>query len=107
MAKLKLLLDKSLDEDETFIIHYKNLMSKIEEKTDEGKTSYYQEIKSKNYQNVDVQNTYSDIVSSICNSMSKRFASLEDSVFLKIWLSYLAPKRGHQKKIVFNLVIQK
>ena len=92
MAKLKLLLDKSLDEDETFIIHYKNLMSKIEEKTDEGKTSYYQEIKSKNYQNVDVQNTYSDIVSSISNSMCKRFASLEDSVLFKNLVKLLGTK---------------
>ena len=47
MAKLKLLLDKSLDEDETFIIHYKNLMSKIEEKTDEGKTSFIKRLNQK------------------------------------------------------------
>ena len=40
MAKLKLSLDKSLDEDETIMTHYKNLMSKIEEKTDECKTLF-------------------------------------------------------------------
>ena len=32
MAKLKLLLDKSLDEDETIMTHYKNLMSKMKKK---------------------------------------------------------------------------
>ena len=31
-AKLKLLLDKSLDEDETIMTHYKNLMSKMKKK---------------------------------------------------------------------------
>ena len=32
MAKLKLLLDRSLDEDERIMSHYKNLMSEIENK---------------------------------------------------------------------------
>ena len=48
-------------------------MSKIKEKTDKGQTYYYQEIKLKCYQNVDLQNTYFDIISSISNCMSEHF----------------------------------
>ena len=78
--------------------HYKNLMSKIEEKTDECKTYYFQEIKLKRYQNVDVQNTYSDIISSISNCMSERFVSLEDSVLSKNLFKYLDTKTWPSEK---------
>ena len=107
MAKLKLLLDKSLDQDETIMTHYKNLMSKIKKKNYKGKIYYYQEIKLRSYQNVNVQNTFSDIISSISNCMSVCFASLEDSVLFENLVKLLDLKRGHQKKIVFNLIIQK
>ena len=43
MAKLKLLLDRSLDEDERIMSHYKNLMSEIEKKSGEDKIYYYQQ----------------------------------------------------------------
>ena len=107
MAKLKLLLDKSLDEDETIMTHYKNLMSKMKKKNYKGKIYYYQEIKLRSYQNVNVQNTFSDIISRISNCMSVCFASLEDSVLFENLVELLDLKCGHQKKIVFNLVIQK
>ena len=43
MAKLKLLLYRSLDEDERIMSHYKNLMSEIEKKSGEDKIYYYQQ----------------------------------------------------------------
>ena len=43
MAKLKLLSDRSLDEDERIMSDYKNLMSEIGKKSDEGKIYYYQQ----------------------------------------------------------------
>lgn len=48
--------------------YYKSLMSKVKEKTYEGKT-YYQAIKLKCYHNVAIQNTCSDIISSLSNCM--------------------------------------
>lgn len=49
--------------------YYKSLISKVKEKTYEGKTYYYQAIKLKCYHNVAIQNTCSDIISSLSNCM--------------------------------------
>ena len=83
MAKLKLLIDESLDEESDILTFLTSFLKKVET-NDEGE-SKYQEIKLNNY-NAAVSNLsrhYNDIIVKITDSMSSRFEDLTASPVFK------------------------
>lgn len=89
MAKLKLLIDNSLESDNNKLTHYNRLRSQIEVKED-GKR-YYQNVKLKNFNSTRkaVPGYYNDCIIRITDSMEGRFHNLTESPVFKHLTSLL------------------
>ena len=89
MAKLKILIDTSLESQNNKLTHYNRILSKIEGKEDGNR--YYQNIKLKNYESTRkaVPGYYTDCIVCITDSMENRFRNLRECPVLNTWYPYL------------------
>ena len=91
MAKLQLLIENSLDSEDSIMTNYKQVLTKIVEKVfnnkdGKRKTKYfYQEVKLKNYEltKEKVQASYVEAIRNIADCMEERFSSLYESPLFK------------------------
>ena len=88
MAKLKLLIDKSLDSSETLLTNYNKCLSDIEESNNDY---FYAGIKLARFETIrtSVCNNYTQTVNNITSAMEERFGNLQISPIFKHLVSLL------------------
>ena len=100
MAKLQILIENTLDSQDSIMTSYKKFLCEIVEKKSEkeGKVQYfYQDVKFKKFQisNTNVRNNYVEAIRNIADCMEKRFSSLYEPPLFKHMVTVLDVS-GHQ-----------